>query len=78
MEHSTSCLLHKYHVSEAGKVILPPQKTLGLIMSNGKKIKNHSLFMDNVNGKGCEICEGSNSLEITPLFGWQQSLNSIT
>lgn len=33
--------------------------------------------MDNMNGKGGKICEGPNSLEIIPLFGWQQSLNSI-
>lgn len=32
--------------------------------------------MDNVNGKGCEICEGTNSLKIIPGFGWQLPLNT--
>lgn len=60
------------------RIILPPLIILGIIASSGKRIKNHSLFMDNVNGKGCEICEGTNSLEISPIFGWQQLLNTNT
>lgn len=32
--------------------------------------------MVNVNGKGCEICESTNLLQIIHIFGWQQPLNA--
>jgi len=38
--------------------------------------KIHSLLMNNADGKGCEIFQGTNLLYIIHIFGWQQSLST--